>query len=182
LAALSYGFVRLPQDIGRPLIIGVLLAAGIATLIPDDFFGSYLGRGIWPMLVMMVVGIPLYVCATASVPMAAAMILKGLSPGAALVFLMTGPATNAAGLATIWRSIGARAATGYLAAVAICALSSGLLLDWLVANVHLPLVHRWHWMPGAWVESISAVVLIAVILAGEVRGFLLRRQALPSDR
>ena len=77
------------------------------------------------MLVMMLIGIPIYVCASASVPVAAALILKGLSPGAALVFLITGPATNAAGLATIWNTLGRRTAILYLLTVAGCALAGG---------------------------------------------------------
>lgn len=167
-AAVRHGFVTLPGDIGKPLLVGLAIAAIISSLVPDDFFTSHLGKGIWPMLVMMAVGVPVYVCATASVPMAAAMIMKGLSPGAALVFLMTGPATNAAGLSTIWRTLGPRAAGAYLAAVGVCALASGLLLDWAVATVELPLVHRWHWMPGRWIEQISALVLVGVIVAANV--------------
>jgi hypothetical protein len=140
------------------------VAALIAGLIPDDFFAESLGTGIGAMLVMMALGIPLYVCATASVPIAAAMILKGLTPGAALVFLMTGPATNAASLATIWKTLGTRTALAYLAAVAVCSLASGILLDWIVGRIDLPLASASHWMPSPMVGNISAVVLIAVIL------------------
>ena len=164
LAALRHGFVTLPRDIGRPLLVGIVIAAGISMLIPDNFFSQELGTGIWPMIVMMVVGIPMYVCATASVPIAAAMILKGLSPGAALVFLMTGPATNAAGIATIWRSLGTRAAAAYLIAVAGCALASGLLLDWAVGHINVPVSSGGHWMPGPWLGDLSAIVLIGVIV------------------
>jgi uncharacterized protein len=164
IAALHHGFVTLPRDIGRPLLIGLAVAALIAGLIPDDFFAESLGTGIGAMLVMMALGIPLYVCATASVPIAAAMILKGLTPGAALVFLMTGPATNAASLATIWKTLGTRTALAYLVAVAVCSLASGILLDWIVGRIDLPLASASHWMPGPTVGNISAVVLIAVIL------------------
>ena len=169
LAALGHGFVTLPGDIGRPLLIGIAVAAGISMLIPDDFFARELGTGLWPMIAMMVVGIPLYVCATASVPVAAAMILKGLSPGAALVFLMTGPATNAAGIATIWRSLGTRAAAAFLVSVAGCALASGLLLDWAIGHVRLPLSPSSHWMPGPWLGDLSAIVLIGVIVYALLR-------------
>jgi uncharacterized membrane protein YraQ (UPF0718 family) len=163
LAALSYGFVTLPRDIGKSLLIGIVIAAGISMLIPDNFFAKELGTGLWPMIVMMGVGIPLYVCATASVPVAAAMILKGLSPGAALVFLMTGPATNAAGIVTIWRSLGTRAAAAFMISVAGCALASGLLLDWAIGHVNLPMASSAHWMPGPWLGDLSAIVLIGVI-------------------
>jgi len=101
LRILSYGFVTLPRDIARAIIVGLALAGIISVLVPSDFFAGALGQGITGMLVMMAFGIPVYVCATASVPIAAALIAKGASPGAAIVFLMTGPATNAAAIATI---------------------------------------------------------------------------------
>lgn len=115
---MRYAFIVLPRDIGKAMLIGLVLAAIITALVPDGFFADKLGSGIGAMLLMMVIGIPIYVCATASIPVAAAMILKGLSPGAALVFLMVGPATNMAGLATIWRTLGARTALLYLLAIA----------------------------------------------------------------
>jgi hypothetical protein len=179
LAAMHYGFVTLPRDIGRPLLVGLAVAALIAGLIPDDFFAESLGTGIGAMLVMMALGIPLYVCATASVPIAAAMILKGLTPGAALVFLMTGPATNAAGLATIWKALGTRTAVAYLLAVAVCSLAGGILLDWVVGHIELPLASASHWMPSPMVGNISAVVLIAVIAHAAYGKYLHRRLARP---
>ncbi|MBP8303668.1 MAG: SO_0444 family Cu/Zn efflux transporter [Phycisphaerae bacterium] len=175
LAALHHGFVALPADIGKPLFFGVLVAAGISMLIPDRFFSEQLGTGVVPMIVMMGVGIPLYVCTTASIPVAAAMILKGLSPGAALVFLMTGPVTNAAGIATIWRALGARAASAYLVAVAGCALAGGLLLDWAVGYVDLPVGAHVHSMPNPWLGALSAVVLTGLI----VHALFVQRKASP---
>lgn len=85
--AVKYGFVTLPGDIGRAMLVGLLVAAAISAMVPDDFFAEKLGTGIFAMVVMMVLGIPVYVCATASVPIAAALILKGLTPGAAWFFL-----------------------------------------------------------------------------------------------
>jgi uncharacterized membrane protein YraQ (UPF0718 family) len=160
----KYAFVTLPRDIGKAMLVGLLIAALISVVVPDGFFAEKLGRGIGAMLLMMVVGIPLYVCATASVPVAAALILKGLTPGAALVFLMTGPATNAAGLATIWRALGRRTALLYLLAVAGCALGAGMLLDFLAFDVNLPVVSAHHHavLPAA-VKHISAVVLLGLL-------------------
>lgn len=92
---LKYGFATLPRDIGASMLIGLIVAALISATIPQGFFAEKLGTGILAMLVMMLLGVPIYVCATASVPVAAALLLKGVTPGAVLVFLMTGPATNA---------------------------------------------------------------------------------------
>jgi uncharacterized membrane protein YraQ (UPF0718 family) len=163
LEAMRYGFVSLPRDIGKPLLVGLVLAALIAAVVPANFFAEHLGRGLPAMLLMMAVGIPLYVCASASVPLAAAMILKGLSPGAALVFLMTGPATNMAGLATIWKTLGRRVAILYLLAVAGCALAGGFLLDSIVHGVRIDMASHIHSMGPGLLQHISAVVLLAVL-------------------
>ncbi len=129
VSALHYGFVTLPADIGKALMVGLILAGAISAAVPNDYLAGHLGTGIGGMLVMMAFGIPIYVCATASVPIAAALVAKGVSPGAALVFLMTGPATNAATIATVWKVMGRRTALIYFGTVAATALASGLLLD-----------------------------------------------------
>ncbi|MBN1358990.1 MAG: permease [Sedimentisphaerales bacterium] len=166
LDGMDYAFVTLPRDIGKPLLLGLVIAAIISALVPDDFFADKLGRGLPAMLVMMAVGIPIYVCASASVPVAAALILKGLSPGAALVFLMTGPATNAAGLATIWNALGRRTALLYLLTVAACALGAGLLLDALVYNTEIKVMTHTHQMIPPLVQNLAAFVLLALLSYG----------------
>ena len=164
LGGMKYAFVTLPRDIGKPLLLGLVIAAVISALVPDDFFAERLGTGLPAMLIMMAVGIPIYVCASASVPVAAALILKGLSPGAALVFLMTGPATNAAGLATIWNTLGRRTAILYLLSVAGCALASGLVLDAIIQSTHVDhaMTHAHAMLPPV-VEYASAAVLLALL-------------------
>jgi hypothetical protein len=121
------------------------------------------------MIVMMVLGIPVYVCATASVPIAAALILKGVAPGAALVFLMTGPATNAASFTTIWKTLGKTTAITYLATVAGCALAAGALLDYLASGLDIEVVTRHaHVLPSI-VKHASAVLLLAVLACAVLR-------------
>ena len=97
-AGIRFAVIDLWGDIAGWFLAGVLLAGLITVLIPDDLFGRYLGSGLPAMLLMLAVGVPLYICASASTPIAAALILKGVSPGAALVFLLAGPATNMAAL------------------------------------------------------------------------------------
>ncbi|MGB2863853.1 MAG: permease [Sedimentisphaerales bacterium] len=160
---LKYGFVTLPRDIGKAMLLGLAIAAFISALVPDGYFAEKLGTGIFAMVVMMFLGIPVYVCATASVPVAAALILKGLTPGAALVFLMTGPATNAASFITIWKALGRTTAIIYLATVAGCALLGGILLDFLVTSADINIAAHSHWMLPAGVKYASAVVLLAVL-------------------
>jgi uncharacterized membrane protein YraQ (UPF0718 family) len=162
---LKFAFVTLPRDIGGAMLVGLVIAAFISALVPDDFFAEKLGTGIFAMVVMMAIGIPMYVCATASVPIAAALILKGLTPGAALVFLMTGPATNAASFVTIWKILGRATAITYLATIAGCALLGGILLDYIAAGVSPEAVTHHHgWMLPPLVKNISAVVLLAILV------------------
>jgi uncharacterized membrane protein YraQ (UPF0718 family) len=160
---LKYGFVTLPGDIGKAMLIGLIVAAFISALVPPNFFAERLGTGIFAMVVMMFLGIPVYVCATASVPVAAALILKGLTPGAALVFLMTGPATNAASFVTIWKVLGKVTALTYLATVAACALASGIVLDLLAAGTRLGVAARPHWMLPAPIKYASTLALLLVL-------------------
>jgi len=128
-AGFGYAFKDLWNDIAAWFLFGLLLAGIITVLIPDDIFSRYLGSGLPAMLLMLAVGIPLYICATASTPIAAALILKGVSPGAALVFLLAGPATNLASLTVLVGTLGKRATAIYLSSIAVCSVIFGLLLD-----------------------------------------------------
>jgi uncharacterized membrane protein YraQ (UPF0718 family) len=163
--ALNHGFITLPRDIGKPMLIGIIIAAAITASLPKDFFAAYLPGGIISMLVMMLIGIPVYVCATASVPIAAALIAKGLSPGAALVFLMTGPATNAASFITIWQTLGRRTAIIYLATVAGCAIAFGLTIDYLfkITGPQDTIQHI-HSAPTNLLKTAAAIILLAVLI------------------
>jgi len=167
--ALRYGFLTLPGDVAPELLAGLLVAGAITVLVPEDFFVSFLGRGLLSKLVIMAVGIPLYVCATASVPIAAALILKGASPGAALVFLMTGPATNAASLAAYRRILGTRGLLAYLLVVAAAALLWGTALDYVAGTGDALQMVGWSrgMLPG-WLRTASAVLLL-VVLGGGLR-------------
>ena len=166
--ALKHGFVTLPADIGKAMFIGLIIAAAISAVVPDDFFAPLLGGGIFAMIVMMVLGIPVYVCATASVPVAAALIAKGVSPGVAMVFLMTGPATNAAAFMTIWSVLGKKTAIAYIITVAGCAVAAGLLLDRIVVQIGADIVSRPGWMLPPAVKYASAIVLLTILAVGAI--------------
>lgn len=168
LQGVKHGFVTLPGDMGKDLLVGILLAGLIAALVPDGFFARQLGQGWLPMLVMMVAGIPLYVCATASVPIAAALLMKGVSPGAVFVFLVTGPATNMATLALIRGMLGNRSAIFYLLSVAVSALGGGWLLNLIFSGSRSVQVSDMSMLP-VWLKAGSAVVLLLLIFAGFYR-------------
>jgi uncharacterized membrane protein YraQ (UPF0718 family)/copper chaperone CopZ len=175
--ALRYGFVTLPRDIGRALLVGILLSGLISALIAPDTLRAYLGGGLLPILAAMAIGVPLYVCATASTPIALSLIVAGLSPGAALAFLISGPATNSAALTTLWKVLGRRTTVVYLITVAIGAVGVGLLVDGIIASGVVPMSalidttagvatgHEHHGSGGFgwWLQQASAVVLLLVM-------------------
>mgnify|MGYP001347775198 CR=1 FL=1 len=126
---LTYSFVTLPKDIAKPLVYGIIIASLINLFLPDELFSNYLGDGILPMIFMIIIGTPLYVCATASIPIALAMISKGATIGAALVFLMVGPATNTTSITTMLKILGKRSTLITLSVLIITSLLFGLLID-----------------------------------------------------
>jgi uncharacterized membrane protein YraQ (UPF0718 family) len=158
-----YGFITLPRDIAGALVVGLVIAAFITALVPDDFFAEILPSGFLAMLIMLALGIPVYVCASASVPIAAAMMLKGLGPGAAFVFLVSGPATNAASIVTIWKILGRKTAIIYLLTVIVCALAGGLLLDLIISGQPVMAMMHHGWMLTPIVKYISAILLFLVL-------------------
>jgi len=165
LRVLRYGLVTLPLDIALPLLIGILIAGVIAAIVPQDRLVAYIGGGAISILLMMAAGVPIYVCATASVPIAVGFMHMGASPGAALAFLIAGPATNAAAFTTIVKVLGRRTAILYILTVAISAFGCGLLLDWLfpLLKQSLPTAADSHSHPGGnWLSHAWAVALIAV--------------------
>jgi uncharacterized protein len=128
-AGLKFAFGDVWNDMVGWFFIGIFLAGLITALVPPHFFETYLGGGLPSMLLMLAVGIPMYICATASTPIAAALILNGASPGAALVFLLAGPATNITSLTVLVGVLGKRATVIYLTTIAFCTICFGLLVD-----------------------------------------------------
>jgi uncharacterized membrane protein YraQ (UPF0718 family) len=172
-AGLSYAFGELLADIGRWLLLGILVAGVLAWWLPDDFFARHLGGEVTSLLIMLLVGIPLYICASASTPVAAAMVLKGLSPGAALVFLLAGPATNAATITVITRFWGRRVTFIYLGAIGGCSLVLGWLLNrfyaWSGIEISRWVTHYQHETPSVWTVS-AAIVLLGLIAWQNLKG------------
>jgi len=176
MSGVRYAFGELLKDIGSWLLLGVLIAGLVTTLIPDGFFEMLFEYQAASLLVMLLVSIPLYMCASASTPIAAALVLKGLSPGAALVFLLAGPATNAATLTVVARFWGRQATMVYLAVIAFCSLVLGWLVNEFYAWAGLD-ISQWVTpaageAPSGW-NTLAAVVLLGLIL----RAFWLSRQS-----
>ncbi|MBI9086178.1 MAG: SO_0444 family Cu/Zn efflux transporter [Desulfobacterales bacterium] len=164
-AGLGYAFTDVWQDMAGWFFVGLLLAGAISALVPDDVLIRYLGGGLPAMLLMLVFGIPFYICATASTPIAAALILKGVSPGAALVFLLAGPATNMASLTVLTGVLGKRATAIYLSAIALCSVLLGWSLDAIYSATGMSaqaLVGQASEVMPPWAEWIGAVGLLLI--------------------
>lgn len=167
-AGAMFAFDELMSDLATWFMLGILLAGLITALVPESFIAGNFGSGLFAYLGMLVVSLPMYVCATMSTPIAAALVLKGMSPGAALVLLMAGPATNMATLTTVAGILGRRTLVIYLISIAACTLLFAFLTDAIYAGFGISAkaaagVGAREVLP-AWVEMTSAVVLAALIL------------------
>ncbi|HET6441955.1 MAG TPA: SO_0444 family Cu/Zn efflux transporter [Phycisphaerae bacterium] len=166
---------EMADEIGPTLALGLLLAGLVAAFVPEAFFTTYLGNRWASMGIMLLVGLPLYVCATASTPLAAALMMKGLNPGAALVFLLVGPATNLATILTVGKMLGKASAALYVAMIVAFSLLFGAALDTAVdvwkVNIHMEHVHGY--LP-AWVQTAGGIVL-GLYLAHAVARWIWRK-------
>jgi hypothetical protein len=164
-AGMRFAIDDLWEDLAGWFLIGMVLAGLITVLIPPDMFSEYLGAGLPAMLIMLAVGIPLYICATASTPIAAALILKGVSPGAALVFLLAGPATNIASLTVLTGVLGKRATAIYLTSISVCAVLFGLIVDRVYAYLGISaqaVVGQASEIVPHWAGVIGAIAILAM--------------------
>ncbi|HVN59346.1 MAG TPA: permease [Bacteroidales bacterium] len=182
-----YSFVEFLQDISNWLLLGLLLAAIISVFVPDNYFADKIPNNFVGMLIALLIAGPIYVCATASVPVAAALMLKGLSPGAALVLLMAGPATNIATMTMVGKVLGKKSLISYLGTIIGGAMLFGLFIDtflpreWFALSEHYGHMHHAHeWMPD-WLKIGSAVLLLLLILNGYIKKYLIRNKMTQSD-
>lgn len=163
---MEHAFGEMIADIGRWLIIGVVIAGIISALVPADALSGNMGSGFLSYLAMLVIALPLYVCATASTPIAASLLLKGLSPGAALVFLLAGPATNMATITVMLKTLGKRAAGLYVLSIVIASLGLAWATDHLYAALGLDIsavVAEVDELLPHWVGVAGAVILLALV-------------------
>ncbi|NTU68978.1 MAG: SO_0444 family Cu/Zn efflux transporter [Chlorobiaceae bacterium] len=166
-AGMEFAFGELLRDVGAWLFVGVLLAGTISALISPETIERFFSNELLSMAFMFAISVPLYVCATASTPIAAAFALKGISPGAALVFLLAGPATNIASLTVTARLLGRRATTVYLLAIVVMSFAAGMVVNHLYTMLGLDIRH---WVSHGPQEAsgpiaiASAVLLAALVL------------------
>ncbi|MFT4860951.1 MAG: uncharacterized membrane protein YraQ (UPF0718 family) [Pseudohongiellaceae bacterium] len=165
VASVKYGYGKMISDTAKWLTIGLVAATIITAYVPQSFFLQW-GDGLLAMIVMVVVGLPMYICATASTPVAASLLLAGVSPGAALVFMLTGPATNIATMGVIKEQLGTRSLVAYLVAVIGSAIVSGLILNGLYDQfgwtLQLSMMAHGETYP-LW-RQLAAVFLVALVV------------------
>lgn len=166
--AMRYGFVDLVGSIGGWLVAGLVIAALITVYVPADAFAALGDRPLLAMAAVVAVAVPMYVCATGSIPIALSLMLKGLSPGTALVLLMAGPAANFASFALIRREMGMRAAVIYLVSIVAGAMAFGLAIDYLMPaswfDVTARMAGSCHPAGMPWWQTASAVILAALLI------------------
>ena len=129
--ALRYAFLDMMSDIGKWLVIGLVVAGLITIYVPDEVFTIFKDNTMASMILVLIISIPMYLCATGSIPIAVVLMLKGLTPGAALVLLMAGPACNMASILVIRKGLGFRTLVIYILSIVIGAVFFGCLIDWL---------------------------------------------------
>ncbi|MDA3823543.1 MAG: permease [Bacteroidales bacterium] len=177
-----YGFVEMVQDISKWLIVGFLIAALLSVLIPDNFFVVTVSNEYLSMIIILLASIPLYVCATGSIPIAAVLLMKGLAPGAAIVFLMAGPATNAATMAVISNTMGKRTFWLYLLSIIGGAMLFGTIVnefvprDWILNAIPQIQHHGAHHQNNL-LKIISGVLLLLLIFNGYIQKYLSKRSS-----
>lgn len=173
-----YAFHQLLDDTSYWLMLGIVLSGVVAAAVPAAFFEQNLSGGFGSMLLMLLIGIPIYTCASSSTPLAAALVLKGLNPGAALVFLLAGPATNLGSLVVLLKFLGARIMAIYLASIVVLTLLAGYTLNWIYRT--------WGIDPRATFGAGTAFIPESVKILGALvllvlLGFSMRRTHVPSE-
>ena len=172
----SYGLGMLVEDIAFWLVVGMAVGGAIGAFVPEDLFTTSVSHPVLQWGAVMLVAVPLYVCATGSIPIAAALVAKGLPLGAAIVFLIAGPATNVATLTVFTRALGKRVVAVYLGTIVVVSLAFGLAFEWLLPGTALPVAmshHHDHGVLGMirwWEWATSAVLVVALGRALWVRG------------
>jgi hypothetical protein len=132
VSALRFGFIEMMEDIGKWLVVGLVIAGLIAVFVPNEWFAVFKDNTLLSMLLVLAISIPMYVCATGSIPIAVVLMMKGLTPGSALVLLMAGPACNAASMLVVGKVLGRRTLVLYLCAITAGAIAFGAGVDYLL--------------------------------------------------
>lgn len=165
-SGMRYAFSDLYDNIVLWLAVGLVVAGAVVTFVPPTLLAEA-GSGLLAKIVMFLAGIPMYICATASTPLAASLLLAGISPGTVLVFLLAGPATNLGTIGIVRREFGDVTAVTYLIGLAVFSIAAGLAADGLIGTLSIDVAAQMgegrHLFPH-WVRPLAAVVLIVAAI------------------
>ncbi len=179
----SYAFFDLVGDVGKWILLGILIGGLIGFLIPGDIIGKYLGTPLLAYPLMLLVSIPMYICATGSIPIAASLILKGMTPGAGLVFLIAGPATNVATLSFTGGKLGKKTLLMYLLSIVTTAVLFGLLLDliWILSGKDVGLLTQSMQMLPHGVKIAAALFLSGLLINAIIHKIIIKQKTSKLD-
>ncbi|MGQ9818983.1 MAG: SO_0444 family Cu/Zn efflux transporter [Candidatus Kapaibacteriales bacterium] len=176
--SVQYAFVDFIDDISIQFFLGLLVAGAIAFFVPDDFFTKYFeGNDLLAMFAVLLLGIPMYVCATASIPVAVTLMMKGFSPGVAYVFLVSGPVSNAASIAILYKTLGKKSLLVYIGIVTFTALVFGFILNGIFSiigiNPQTQILHiHSHKMDVSLMQYLSSAFLLLLLISSYYRKFV----------
>lgn len=177
--SVRYGFVDMIDSIGKWLVIGLVIATLITVFVPDEWFVGLREVPIAAMLLVVLIAVPMYICATGSIPIALSLMLKGLTPGVAFVLLMAGPAANFASIVILNRTQGRKATAIYVASVVLTAIAFGVLIDYVLpeqwfAPRGLTPANVCHAEFG-WFETGCSLLLVGLLIASGIRTMMRSR-------
>lgn len=179
----AYGFGEILESVAKWLVIGLVLGALIAAFVPDDLFIRFREYPLLCMIAVLIVAMPMYTCAMGSIPLATALIMKGLTPGAAFVLLMAGPATSIASMTVVGKNFGKRALIAYLASIAAGSIGCGLLIDHLWMNTFInaiPMAGGSMTMQHAGIVSIIAAIVLIMLFVKAILPRTLFKKHVPA--
>jgi len=183
LHALHYSFVEMLQDIGKWLVIGIVIAGLLFLFLPENLFSVYLNNPLLNMLIVLAIALPTYNCALGVIPVAAALMMKGLSPGAAFVLLMAGPATSIATMTVIGKALGKKSLLIYIINIVTNALLFGLVIDYIlpaswfdISIINSALLSEVGTHEISILESICSIGLIGLIINAYIQKYLYSRK------
>ncbi len=179
--SLRYAFIEFIDDISNQFLFGLLIAGAISYFVPDDFSSLFKGNELLAMLSVIVFAIPMYVCATGSIPIALSLMMKGLSPGVAYVFLVAGPVTNAASLNILRKVLGNKLLILYVLTVASTSIIFGYLLNWIFevtsVNPHTQMSHlHLHSNNFTTLDYIFATIFLILIVSSVCRKYFIKHK------
>lgn len=176
---LHYGFVELSNNLAKWLALGFILSGIISAMLPTSLFESWAGQGFSSLILMLLISMPMYICASGSTPIAAAMLMKGLSPGAAVVFLLAGPATNMAALPVLYKILGKRSTVIYLVSIFVITLAIGMMINLFFTPEHFTInMGHLHDENSYYLwNTICGEILSGLILKGLFRNFTLYKKS-----